>query len=117
MPLFAGEILFQNQGRLGALRPRNMPLMFALIASFGHVAAWWLNARRYATGTTGPLLFIEHSEWAPPFGWWPWLLMTLIAVLAMLMFALYARSSNHLCHCREVSAMRRPRFSAPGREG
>jgi Predicted membrane protein (DUF2142) len=33
----------------------------------------WLNARRYAVGSDGPILFLGSARWSPRFGWEPWL--------------------------------------------
>ncbi len=43
-----------------------------------------LNGKRYAVGLTGgPLWFPPAARWAPPLGWVPWLVLGLVACLAM----------------------------------
>ncbi len=36
-----------------------------------HGLSLWANARRYAVGSDGPLMFAGGSRWVPPGGWWP----------------------------------------------
>ncbi len=48
-----------------------------------HFVAILANGRRYAVGLDGPTWFLDAAQWAPRFGWWPWLALALAASLAM----------------------------------
>jgi hypothetical protein len=72
-PLLAADIVFRRVGTL-ELRP------LALIASASAVVVaaaqgfgWYINARRFAVGTSGPRWFLGHATWSPPGGWPLWL--------------------------------------------
>ena len=77
VPLLAGEIVFRHRARLEALNTRRLLGWFAGIAAVVHAIAWYVNARRYATGVDGPLWFFGQAEWTPPLGWWPWAVLAL----------------------------------------
>jgi hypothetical protein len=34
------------------------------------VVAWYVNAKRYAVGGSGPEWFLSRAAWAPSAGWW-----------------------------------------------
>jgi Predicted membrane protein (DUF2142) len=72
VPLLAGEIVFRHRDRLRALNTRRLLVWVAAIAAVVHAVAWYVNARRYATGVDGPWWFFGRAEWSPPLGWWPW---------------------------------------------
>lgn len=38
-----------------------------------------LNARRYAVGSNGPVMFLADAEWSPRLGWVPWLALAALA--------------------------------------
>lgn len=71
--LLAGEIVLFNHRRLGALIPHRLVIYLGAAAAFSQACAFWINARHYAVGPDGPLLFVRRSLWQPPFGWLPWL--------------------------------------------
>lgn len=71
-PMLCGEVLYRQRARIShrdaaALAP------LATIAAVIQFVAWYLNGRRSAVGTGGPLLFVSHAGWSPPLGWVPWL--------------------------------------------
>jgi hypothetical protein len=47
----------------------------AVAAAALHFAGFYANARRVAVSQNGPLLFFGSSQWTPPLGWMPWLLV------------------------------------------
>jgi hypothetical protein len=75
VPVLAGEIVFRHRERLKLLNSRRLLAWFAAVAAAVHALAWYVNARRYATGVDGPLWFFGSEEWSPPLGWWPWALL------------------------------------------
>jgi hypothetical protein len=91
VPLLAGEIVLREHERLPGFGSRRLLLWFTGIAGLVQVVAWFVNARRFATGTGGPIWFVADALWAPPLGWWPWLLT---ALAAFPVFVLAARSAS-----------------------
>jgi hypothetical protein len=83
IPLLAGEIVRLNLDRLGELRPRHLPLMFASAAAVLQGVAWWTNSRRYAVGAGGRILFWANSQWHPVLGWAPWTLLAASGALLL----------------------------------
>jgi hypothetical protein len=73
IPLLAGEVLNRHRERVRtawrALLTTTIPLAAAVI----QVAAWYVNARHYAVGGSGPVWFLGRAAWTPPAGWWTWL--------------------------------------------
>jgi len=57
------------------LRPRLDAPLVGLVAAGLQFAAFWVNARRYAVGRSGPLDFVGAAQWSPPGGWLMWLLV------------------------------------------
>ncbi len=44
----------------------------------------YLNAKRYAVGLdSGSAWFVPVAHWAPPLGWYPWLVLTLVGVVVL----------------------------------
>jgi hypothetical protein len=72
VPLYAGEILLAGRGRFGDIALRRPGFWLALITAPIHATAWYINARRYAVGIHGPILFIGRSKWSPWPNWWIW---------------------------------------------
>ena len=83
VPLMAGEIVLANRSRLGALAPPGLVLLVAATAAVVQLWAWGTNARRYAVGVRGPVLFLERAEWQPPLGWWAWLAVAGVGATAL----------------------------------
>src|SRR4051812_9427941 len=77
LPLLAGELL----------RSRAIPRVAAWAAGAGvavvQFAAFAYDARRAATGTDGPLLFLGGAEWSPPGGWVLWLAVAATGALGL----------------------------------
>lgn len=69
IPLAAGEIVRRNPEGVAHTTLAGAARWVALVAASVHVFAWYWNARRYAVGADGPLLFLGRSEWTPAIGW------------------------------------------------
>jgi hypothetical protein len=73
IPIMAGELVRRHELRL----PSRIAPVFAgsaiAVAALVQGLAFYLNARRYAVGTSGPRWFVSHALWSPPGGWWIWL--------------------------------------------
>jgi len=59
---------------LRSVVPRLLGTLGCLAGGIQAFAVYW-NARRYAVGIDGPLNFSGQSEWSPPGGWIPWLIL------------------------------------------
>lgn len=103
VPLLAGELVSRHRkrvrwlGLLAVATPIAVGLMQAL--------AWYVNAKRYAVGGSGPEWFAGSAAWNPPDGWWLWLGAV---ALACACFAAAARSRPREC----VSATAMPRLES-----
>ena len=81
VPLLAGELVARSHGRLSALRRAPLLPVATVVAGGAHFAGWVFNARRSAVGILGPLFFSGHSQWQPPLGWGPWLVVAATGAL------------------------------------
>ena len=66
--MLAGEVVYRNRDRLSRATVVALATV-APLAGTVQFLAWYLNGRRAAFGTGGPLLFLSDPEWEPP----PWL--------------------------------------------
>jgi Predicted membrane protein (DUF2142) len=83
IPLFAAEVLLRERALLGRLRIGGVGAPVALVAAIVQGVAWYTNARRYAVGIGGPLLFFKQSDWSPLGNWAPWMLVVSIGTVAL----------------------------------
>lgn len=77
VPLFAGEVVARRGDRLGSFRPTRLFLYVTAIAAIVQFGSLYYDARRYAVGNKGSLLFFlpGNSSWTPRIGWLPVLLL------------------------------------------
>ena len=76
VPLLAGEIVFGGRAKLRALNARSLVVPFGAVAAAVQLDGVYANARRFAVGVAGPQWFVGRPvTWAPPGGWWLWLLV------------------------------------------
>jgi Predicted membrane protein (DUF2142) len=91
VPLLAGEIHYRRP----RARTSAVSRLFVLLAPLGialvQAAAWYVNAKRFAVGRTGPTWFFGHASWSPPLGWTPWGLIVLAAVACLEAASLHGR--------------------------
>jgi hypothetical protein len=72
-PLLAGEIIRRTPQSLSQRASRALiPGLIGAVAVLQFIA-WWVNARAQA-GRSTSIWFLDHTTWAPPLGWWPWVL-------------------------------------------
>ncbi len=102
VPLLCGEVLVRGRARLTAGVRAALVLGVAGAVAVLHLGAWWFNARRAATGTDGPLLFLGEAEWSPPLGWAPWLGLAVVG--AALVAAAIAGTSRRALDRRPARA-------------
>ena len=87
-PVLAGVVIVERlrEVNLGdALR--RLFLAVAVVAGALQLLSLYYNARRYAVGLSGPMVFLGEAEWSPRLGWLPWLVVgaagaVLLAVVA-----------------------------------
>ncbi|MFI5038665.1 MAG: DUF2142 domain-containing protein [Solirubrobacterales bacterium] len=81
-PMLAGEVVYRNRDRLSRAKVVALATV-APLAGTVQFLAWYLNGRRAAVGTGGPLLFLSDPEWEPPLGWLPWIAVAVCGVLLL----------------------------------
>ena len=63
--MLAGEVVYRNRDRLSRATVVALATV-APLAGTVQFLAWYLNGRRAAVGTGGPLLFLSDPECEPP---------------------------------------------------
>ncbi len=91
VPLLAGEVVLRNRTRVRAGAAAVLTAICTLPAALVQLVAWYTNARRYAVGTAGPMLFIGSARWVPRGGWAVW--CTAAVAGAALMVGFSARAT------------------------
>jgi Predicted membrane protein (DUF2142) len=79
VPLLAGETLNRYRKHAGARWLRLLYVGVPVAIALMQAAAWYVNAKRYAVGSTGPEWFLGGAGWSPPAGWWTWLAVVVTA--------------------------------------
>jgi hypothetical protein len=68
LPVYAAMVINIRLIALApALEPRLTSILGAVVV-LGHLSMFWLVARRYGVGLSGPVLPL-HFKWSPPLGW------------------------------------------------
>ena len=94
LPLCAGSILVERRAQLAASARRRLVVGITVGTAAIHLLAWWLEARRLAVGTDGPLVFTSNTAWNPPGGWLPWVLTMLLGTVAYVSVAVLPGRSD-----------------------
>jgi hypothetical protein len=94
LPLLAGETLNRHRHRAKAVWLRPLALAIPTWVAVMQVVAWYVNAKRYAVGGSGPEWFLSRAAWAPPAGWWAWLAAAVLAGTCLAALGLAARGSS-----------------------
>jgi hypothetical protein len=82
-PLFAGTVFIGSLDRIARDVVRRVFYLTAAVMPVIQITALYVNARRYAVGINGPMVFLGHSRWSPKFGWGPWLSLGLTGAAAL----------------------------------
>ncbi len=93
VPLLAGEVLNRHRDRARADWLTLLTVTIPVAVGFMQVAAWYVNARRYAVGGSGPEWFLGRAAWTPPVGWWTWLTAVVLAGVCLGAVALADRET------------------------
>ncbi len=105
VPLLAGELLNRHRARVKTTYLRLLTVAVPVAAGVMQVAAWYVNAKRYAVGGSGSVWFLTHAAWAPPAGWWTWLSAAVVASICLLAVAFIAsREKTQLVAAAAVGA-------------
>jgi hypothetical protein len=96
IPLLAGEALYRCRDRVAAGRLALLAVAIPLAVALMQVAAWYVNARRYAVGGSGLGWFLGRAVWTPPAGWWTWLAAAVLAGVFLGAVALAGRGATNL---------------------
>jgi hypothetical protein len=81
LPILCGRLVPKDTAR------RLLPIALAITGPIQFIA-WYVNARRSAVGTDGPLFFLGDAHWSPAGGWLPWLALAALGSLALIGAAL-----------------------------
>ncbi|MET3806571.1 hypothetical protein ABIB25_003587 [Nakamurella sp. UYEF19] len=81
IPLLAGVVLVERLDQLDSAVTARFFTLVAVVMPVVQVISLYVNARRYAVGSAGPVWFLPAAAWEPPLGWWPWLLLGLIGAV------------------------------------
>jgi hypothetical protein len=83
VPLLAGEALRLHRERANDAWLRTLVNVSATAVAVMAPVAWYVNAKRYAVGGSGPVWFLGQAAWSPPGGWWLWLIAVVAAGICL----------------------------------
>jgi hypothetical protein len=79
VPLLGGEMLLRHRTRVDPRLLGRVTVVALVAVAIMQPLAWYVNAKRYAVGGSGPVWFLGSAAWSPPGGWWPWLVAVVLA--------------------------------------
>jgi hypothetical protein len=82
IPLLAAETIRRSRGFTSRSLAAGAVAGGVLVAVLQFVG-WYLNARRYAVGTSGPRWFASHAQWSPTWGWPFWIAVAVAGSLCL----------------------------------
>lgn len=94
IPLLAGEALYRHRKCVRARWLRLLTVTVPIAVAFMQASAWYVNAKRYAVGRSGPEWFLGRAAWTPPAGWWLWLTVVVLASLCLAATAALGRDTT-----------------------
>jgi Predicted membrane protein (DUF2142) len=80
LPLLAGEIYYRRREAMRDWASRWLVLVVPIGVAVVQVGAWYVNSKRFAVGTAGPVWFLAHPSWSPPAGWIAWTVLVILAL-------------------------------------
>ena len=81
LPILCGSLVPRDWAR------RLLPVALAVTGPIQFIG-WYVDARRSAVGTDGPLFFLGDADWSPAGGWLPWAGLALSGALILTAAAL-----------------------------
>lgn len=94
VPLLAGEAVTTYSGSVRTGWLLALAMMIPAATGIMQLMAWYVNAKRYAVGGSGPEWFLSHAAWSPPTGWWTWFAATVLASFCLGVVALVNRNAT-----------------------
>lgn len=95
-PTFAAVVLLDRPQTRGSARVLRWSFVIVgLVVAAVQFVSLYVNARRYAVGTNGPVLFFGDSTWDPAGGWGPWFAVGLLGAVLLAAVAVASRPSRH----------------------
>ena len=82
IPLVAAEVIRRRHRFSGRVLAAGAAVGGVMVAVLQFVG-WYLNAQRYAVGTSGPKWFAPHAQWSPVGGWILWMCIALAGSLCL----------------------------------
>ena len=83
LPLLSGVVVVERLDRIDATVRRRICRTLAVLVPGVQLVSLYLNSRRYAVGSRGPVWFLPDAQWQPPLGWDIWLVVGTIACAAL----------------------------------
>lgn len=83
LPVLAGVVVVEKLTAVDAAVTRRMFRIMAVLVPVLQFVSFYLNGRRYAVGSTGPVWFLPDAQWRPPLGWTIWLVTGTLACGAL----------------------------------
>lgn len=78
VPLLAAHVLDERCALLPPRALRGILTAAASVAVILQAVGWYAAAQHAAVGLGGGVLFFRSPQWAPPGGWYPWILCVLL---------------------------------------
>jgi hypothetical protein len=94
LPVLCGSLVPKHTGR------RLLPVALGVTAVIQFIA-WYVNARRSAVGTGGPLFFLDDAKWSPAGGWVPWIVLAALGAVALLGSSILIQRSKRHSYARD----------------
>jgi hypothetical protein len=88
VPLVGGEALRRYRARVPPAWLRCFAITVPVAVAIMQLSAWYVNAKRYAVGASGPEWFLRSAAWSPPDGWWLWFAAAVLAASCLGVLAL-----------------------------
>jgi hypothetical protein len=107
LPLCAGAALAERGSQLAESARTRVVVAFTLATAAIHLVAWWLEARRLAVGTNGPLYFLDDAAWTPPGGWALWVVAMVVGAALYVSAAMTRAAIPSALSSRPTPALRR----------
>jgi hypothetical protein len=98
VPLLSGEIIWRHHDRLSARVRGLLPGAVLLVAAAVQLQGWWIDARRSAVGTGGPLWFAGNPGWSPPTGWGLWIALAAAGAASLVTAAAIVVRASRSAH-------------------
>jgi hypothetical protein len=108
VPLFAGEVVWSRRQLVAGLVTDWLVASVAVVAAAVHFVGFYANARRVAVSQNGPIVFLGSSQWTPPLGWMPWLLVALAGCMCVGLAGTVAARSSRVGRQDSIGTIRRP---------